>query len=226
MSLGVRILALLILLDQLIVGIPGFGQESGSQPSSTPTISANSQNAPTILPATETNAAETAVGRVFSPNDVVSVKVYQEDDLNAKVTVDKNGMIMLPLLGPVKIGGMTIEQATTQIQALYGKDYLVDPHVNLTLEQFAQRRFTVLGEVHAPGSYDFPQGESVNLLEAIATAGGFTRLGESSKVIVQRTENSTSKIFRLNADEMTRNQKTRPFEIKPNDIITVTEKAF
>jgi polysaccharide export outer membrane protein len=164
--------------------------------------------------------------RVLSPNDVITVKVYQEDDLTTKVMIDKSGVVMLPLLGQVKIGGMTMNAATLHIQELYNKDYLVDPHVNITLEQFAERKFTVLGEVRTPGSFDLPQNEPMNLLEAIATAGGFTRLGESSKVMVQRRENGTLKVFRLNADDMARDQKTKPFEILPNDIITVTEKTF
>jgi polysaccharide export outer membrane protein len=164
--------------------------------------------------------------RMLSPNDLISVTVYQEDDLATKTIIDKNGMVMLPLLGQVKISPMTIGQATARIQELYNKDYLVNPRVNLIVEQFAVRRFAVLGQVQRPGSFDFPQNEPMNLLAAIAIAGGYTRLGAPSKVSVKRNENGSPKIYHLDAGEMSTNSKKKPFEILPDDIITVGERTF
>jgi polysaccharide export outer membrane protein len=157
---------------------------------------------------------------------VISVTVYQEDDLATKTIIDKNGMVMLPLLGQVKISGMTIGKATERIQQLYNKDYLVNPRVNLIVEHFAERRFAVLGQVQHPGNFDFPQNESVNLLEAIAIAGGYTRLGAPSKVDLRRVENGTPKIFHLDADQMSKDLNKAPVEILPGDIITVGERTF
>jgi len=164
--------------------------------------------------------------RVLSPNDVIAVTVYQEDDLATKTIIDKNGMVMLPLLGQVKISGMTVGDATTRIQQLYNKDYLVDPQVNLIVEHFAERRFAVLGQVQHPGNFDFPQNESMNLLEAIAIGGGYTRLGAPSKVDVRRIENGSAKIHHLDAGEMSKDPRIKPFEILPDDIITVGERTF
>lgn len=164
--------------------------------------------------------------RALSPNDVISVTVYQEDDLTTKTVIDKNGMVMLPLLGQVKISGMTTEQATARIHQLYDKDYLVNPKVNLIVEHFAERRFAVLGQVQKPGNFEFPQNEPVNLLEAIAIAGGYTRLGAPSKVDVRRIENGSPKIYHFDAGEMSKDPKKKPFEILPDDIITVGEKTF
>jgi polysaccharide export outer membrane protein len=163
---------------------------------------------------------------ILQPNDVISMVVYQEDDLTAKTTIDVNGMVMLPLLGPVKIGGLTLGQATARIKQLYDRDYLVNPQVNLTVEQFAPRQFSVLGEVQRPGNYDFPTNEPMNLLEAIAISGGYTRLGAPSKVSVRRVENGTIKVYHLDAGEMDVDQEERPFEILPNDIITVGQRTF
>ncbi len=164
--------------------------------------------------------------RMLSPNDVIALTVYQEDDLATKTIIDKNGMVMLPLLGQIKISGMTVGQATARIQQLYDKDYLVNPQVNLIIEHFAERRFAVLGQVQKPGNYDFPQNESMNLLEAIAIGGGYTRLGAPSKVDVRRVENGTPKIYHLDAGEMEKNSKNKPFEILPDDIINVGERTF
>jgi len=132
----------------------------------------------------------------------------------------------LPLLGQVKIGGLTVVEATSLIQQLYNKDYLVNPQVNLTLNQFANRLFSVLGEVQHSGSFNFPQNESVNLLEAIAMAGGYTRLGAPSKVTVRRIENGAPKVYHLNAGEIEKDPTKKPFEILPNDIVTVGQTTF
>jgi polysaccharide export outer membrane protein len=174
----------------------------------------------------DTNNYKLDSGRILSPNDMITVVVYQEDDLDITTTIDKNGMVMLPLLGQVKVGGMTIGQATERIQRLYNKDYLVNPQVNLTMASFAERRFAVLGQIQHPGSFVFPENQSVNLLEAIAIAGGYTRLGAPSKVDVRRIENGSPKIYHFDAGAMSKDSKKAPFEIFPDDIITVGERTF
>jgi polysaccharide export outer membrane protein len=183
-------------------------------------------NQPVLAQLGDTNSLRLDSERMLSPNDVIALTVYQEDDLATKTIIDKNGMVMLPLLGQVKISGLTVAQATARIQQLYDKDYLVNPQVNLIVEHFAERRFAVLGQVQKPGHFDFPQNEPVNLLEAIAIAGGYTRLGAPSKVDVRRVENGSPKIYHLDAGNMAEDPKKKPFEILPDDIITVGERTF
>jgi polysaccharide export outer membrane protein len=180
--------------------------------------------APALVSAGNTNADNSIW--VLSPNDEIAMTVFQEEDLTTKTTVDVNGMLMLPLLGEVKVGGMTLAQATARIQQLYDKDYLINPKVNLIVEKFAERHFAVLGQVQRPGSYNFPQNEPVSLLEAIAMAGSYTRLGKPSNVSVRRIENETPKIYHLDADQLAQDPKKKTFQILPNDVITVGERTF
>ena len=168
----------------------------------------------------------TAVTRRLSPNDVIQMKVYLEEDLNTKVTIDEKGAVILPLLGKVTIGGMTLQEATAHIQKLYGQDYVVNPQVNLNVEQFAKRRFTVLGQVQRPSTYEFPDNDRLNLFQAIAMAGSYTRLGAPSKVSVRRMENGAPKIYELNAEALVKQKTSKPFEILPDDIISVGERTF
>jgi polysaccharide export outer membrane protein len=188
-----------------------------------PASSASGANDPAQPAAAQTGSDS---DRVLSANDVIKMTVYQEDDLETKTIIDKNGMVMLPLLGQMKLAGLTVGQATTRIQELYNKDYLVNPRVNLIVDQFADRHFAVLGQVQKPGSFDFPQNEPVNLLEAIAIAGGYTRLGAPSKVSVRRIENGSPKIYNFDADKMAKDKEKKPFEILPDDIINVGERTF
>jgi polysaccharide export outer membrane protein len=163
---------------------------------------------------------------LLAANDVVQVKVYQEDDLDAKVRVSRDGSVTLPLLGTVSIGGKSREQAASLIRELLAAKYLVNPQVTVDVVEYSKRRFTVLGQVQRPGTYEFPGDESINLLQAISMAGGYTRLGNSSKVTVQRGEGTEKKIFKLDADSMARDAEVKGFEIQPDDTISVAEKVF
>jgi polysaccharide export outer membrane protein len=161
---------------------------------------------------------------VLTPNDVIDVKVYQEDDLETRGRVAKDGTLTLPLVGVVKVGGKTVEQASLYIQQLYGKDFLVNPQVGVTILEYAKRNFSVLGQVQRPGSYEIPIEESIDLIRAIAMAGGYTRIGNPSKITVQRKVGDETKIFKLDAEAMAKDKNAKPFEILPEDTVTVGEK--
>lgn len=180
-------------------------------------VRAESTNPPVALP---------KEGRVYllSPNDVIQVKVYQEDDLETRGRVAQDGSLTLPLVGVVKIGGQSVEQAAAMIQGLYGKDYLVNPQVSVIILEYSKRNFTVLGQVQKPGSYEIPNEQAIDLLRAIAMAGGYTRIGNPSKITVQRKVGEQTKIFKLDAESMAKDKNAKPFEIRPEDTVTVGEK--
>jgi len=161
---------------------------------------------------------------ILRQGDVVQVKVYQEDDLMSVSRIGREGTIVMPLLGSVKVMSNTLETATVIIRDLLAKDYLVDPQVTLNVTEFAKRRFTALGHVQHPSTYDMPADESVSLLQAIATAGGYTRIGNPRKITVQRVVAAESKLIRLDAEAMALDIKAKPFEILPDDVIIVGEK--
>ncbi|MCX6928131.1 MAG: polysaccharide export protein [Verrucomicrobia bacterium] len=161
---------------------------------------------------------------VLRPGDVVQVKVYQEEDLTSVSRIGKEGTLVMPLLGSVKVSSNTLAEATVILRDLLAKDYLVNPQVSLNVTEFAKRRFTVLGEVQKPGTYDMPTDESVSLLQAIATAGGYTRIGNPRRITVQRTVDKNNTLLKLDAEAMAKNKQQQPFVILPDDVIIVGEK--
>jgi polysaccharide export outer membrane protein len=164
--------------------------------------------------------------RTLQPNDILTVSVYQQADLNTRVTIDDRGAVILPLLGRVEVGGKTLVEATEHVQKLYDSDYLVNPVVTIQVEQIAALRFSVLGEVQRPGFYEIPTNESISLLEGIAKAGGFTRLAAPSKVTIQRIENGVPKIYTINAEAMSKDTRFSPFRLQPGDVVTVIQRIF
>jgi len=161
---------------------------------------------------------------ILRQGDVVQVKVYQEDDLTSVSRIGKDGAIAMPLLGSVKVVSNSLGQATTTIHDLLAKDYLVNPQVTLNVMEFAKRRFTVLGQVQRPGTYDMPADDAVSLLQAIATAGGYTRIANAHKISVQRTVGAENKLIRLDAEARALNMQEKPFEILPDDVIVIGER--
>ncbi|HEV7406338.1 MAG TPA: polysaccharide biosynthesis/export family protein [Chthoniobacteraceae bacterium] len=162
----------------------------------------------------------------LAPNDMVDIRVFQEDDLSSKLRISPKGTINFPLIGVVTIGGLTPQEAANLIRRALDKDYLVNPQVSVTVLEYGKRRFTVLGQVGKPGSYDMPEREGVTLLDAIAMAGGYTRIADASKITVRRKGDGKENILKLNAKSMAKDERVSTFQVQPGDIITVAESIF
>jgi polysaccharide export outer membrane protein len=161
-------------------------------------------------------------GYVLSPNDQVAVEVFGEEDLRTNGRLNGEGNLSLPLLGSVKLAGMTLTQATSKLTELYGRDYLVNPKVNVSLVGYAKRRFTILGQVNRPGSYEMPETSpgGVDLLEAIAIAGGYTRIAAPERISVRRND----KLMKVDAKRLGKGEGR--FRVESGDTITVGESIF
>src|SRR5262249_49337801 len=122
----------------------------------------------------------------LTANDVVQVSVYQETDLDARVRIARDGSVTLPLLGDVKLGGKTVEEATGFIRDRLKDGYLVNPQVTVTITEYGKRRFTILGRVQRPGTYEMPDEQTVTLLQAVAAAGGYAPSARDRAVTVNR----------------------------------------
>jgi protein involved in polysaccharide export with SLBB domain len=184
---------------------------------------------PGAAPAPLQNVAISAPsGYVLSPNDQVAVEVFGEDDLRTNGRLNAEGNLSLPLLGSVKMAGLTLTQAASRLTDLYGRDYLVNPKVNVMLVGYAKRRFTVLGQVNRPGSYEMPEGSpgGIDVLEAVAMAGGYTRIAAPERISVRRQSGTGGdQIIKVDAKRLARTGGGS-FVVRPGDTITVGESIF
>jgi len=157
--------------------------------------------------------------------DVVELNVFREPDLTTQATIARDGTVQLPLIREVTLAGLTIREAREQLRGMYDKQFLVDPQVFLNVVKYAERKFTIMGQVARPGSYELQGGERIDLLEAIGLAGGFTRIADRGRVIIQRKEGGEVKAIKANAKRMA-DGKVDPLEVQPGDVITVKESWF
>ncbi len=189
-----------------------------------PAPAAPASAAPAAAPVSVSGVSAPA-GYVLSANDQIAVEVFGEEDLRTNSRLNGEGNLGLPLLGSVHLAGLTLTQATARLTELYGKDYLVNPKVNVTLAAYAKRRFTVLGQVNRPGSYEMPDGSpgGIDLLEAVAMAGGYTRIAAPERISVRRESTRGDQMLRVNGKQAARGAS---FKVVPGDTVTIGESIF
>ena len=162
----------------------------------------------------------------ISSADLIGVTVYQDLEMNRKVRVNANGSISMPLIGAVKIGGMTLIEAQNSIENKLAK-FLVSPQVSLFIEEYGNKTVFVMGEVQRPGSYPIPTESRLTVLEAISTAGGFTPIAGQDRTRVLRNVNGVSVSYTIEVKAITQQgQKEKDMVLEPNDVIYVPQSFF
>lgn len=163
---------------------------------------------------------------VLTAGDTIEMTIFREPDLTTRSTIARDGTVQLPLVQEVKLAGKTVRDARNYLRELYGRSYLVSPQVYLNILQFAQRKFTIMGQVARPGSYQLEGGQKLDILEAIGMSGGFTRIADRGTVIIKRrNQDGSVETIRANAKRIAEG-RADSIEIKPGDIITVRESWF
>ncbi len=167
---------------------------------------------------------------LIQPNDVLLITFAGEQDYNQQVRVDGRGNIDLPALAgsgsaEIRAAGMT-PVALAQRVTEFGRanKILVAQRAQVFVTEYAGSAFVVLGQVNLPGRYTFPRGlpPQMELAEAIALSGGFTRLARQSLVIVKRGD----KAYRIDLGRMATAPGPGRFTVLPGDVITVAERIF
>ena len=164
-----------------------------------------------------TGAGEDGVAQVIrdyrlGAADKVRVTVFGADALTGEFLVGGNGKISLPLIGETQAAGLTIAEFQTEIGDALRQGYITAPRVNA--EVLTYRPFYILGEVKAPGAY--PYTNDLTVLNAVATAGGFTYRADLRRVFIKRGASEADDEFAL----------TTSTRVAPGDTIRIRERLF
>ena len=193
------VLAALALLLAACGATPDFGVGG-------PTSSANEQSLAAAPGLPKTSEIRLEAG------DKIRVTVFGEDKLTGDYQVDTGGYVGLPLAGSVKAAGLTPPELERALEARFSKTYLRNPKV--TVEVMTFRPFYVLGEVQKPGEYPYRAG--LNVLSAIAIAGGASYRASTSEVLIQRAGTTTMQKF----------PQSPTIIVMPGDLVRVPERFF
>lgn len=169
----------------------------------------------------------------ISALDLVHFQIYEEPDTRMEQRVSASGALPLPMIGIVEVEGLTLRQAEQKIRKLYiDGEFFVDPQVILTLEQYAVRSVSVLGQVNKPEQIVFPlEANRMSIVQAITLAGGLTRLAKADSVQVTRMGPSGKEqrlMVNLEAylDDKKKSNDLVGFQLYPGDIVFVPERTF
>lgn len=144
--------------------------------------------------------------------DKLNIVVFGHEDVSGEFKIDGGGNITMPLLGQVAAANRIVTQLQTEITAALDRDYIVNPRVSIEVLNY--RPFYILGQVNAPGSYPYVTGMDVR--QAVAIAGGFTRRARTSTVTVNRES----------AQGAVEIEATPDVPILPGDTIEVERRLF
>ena len=163
-------------------------------------------------PVSEADAARFEQSYKLGPGDKLRVIVFQEPDLSGEFEVDSQGQVSLPLIKPIITAGMSLREFRTELERRLKAGYLVNPRVSAEILNY--RPFYITGEVGRPGEYPYVAG--MNVLKAIAMAGGYTYRANTSKVLLTRSSKKEGEWYEPKAN----------LTILPGDYIRVPERFF
>lgn len=166
-------------------------------------------SAPGVAPDTDERPVEEYL---LGAGDRIRVTVFGEDSLTGEFQVSSAGAISMPLVGDLHASGLTVAEFQRRVESALREGFLLEPRVSA--EVLTYRPFFILGEVARPGTYPYTAGLTV--LNAVATAGGFTYRANDGRVFIKRAGASSEEAFRL----------TTRTTIAPGDTIRIGERLF
>jgi protein involved in polysaccharide export with SLBB domain len=147
----------------------------------------------------------------LGPADQLRITVFNEPDLTGLFVVGAQGSIAYPLVGDVRAAGLTVNEFTTELQRRLS-EFVRQPSVSVEVANY--RPFFILGEVQRPGTY--PYAANLTVMNAVATAGGFTYRANRTRVFIRHANESEERSYPL----------TVSTPVLPGDTVRIGERLF
>jgi len=175
--------------------------------------------APLVASAQQGERSSGVIGRM----DNVEIRVFREDDLTTRGQLSGEGTISMPLIGSIRLEGLTTDQAATAITRKLADGYLVKPEVSVSIEARIRKTVTILGQAQRPGVFELPAHRQLTVVEAIGMAGGMTRIANAKKISLKHA--SDGRIQIVNLVEITKGQG-KDIPLRDGDVLTIPESLF
>lgn len=174
---------------------------------------------------------------VLGPEDEVSITVWDHPDLTRKERINLEGKISFPLIGDLRVTGLSQLQLEKKLKEMLADGYIVDPQVSVQVTEYRSQKVFVIGEVNSPGAY--PLTKKTLLVEAIAMAGGVKPEADHEVMIVRPKKNHVpkspllpdeadpSELLKVNLRNVLEGERTENIEVLNLDTIFVPKiKVF
>jgi len=158
---------------------------------------------------------------VIGVEDRLGVVFWREQDksLSTDVVVRPDGKISLPMLNDIPAVGLTPEQLATRVQQTAAK-FIRDAVASVIVREIHSRKVYVIGEVGRPGAMEL--GADMNVMKALAQAGGFLEHAKRGDVVVVRTQDGREQRFKFNYKDVVKGKNIEQnFRLVPGDTILV-----
>jgi polysaccharide export outer membrane protein len=212
------------LIVLLAIALPALAQTTPLPPGASAANAAQSGN----------STGDTDPSYRLTAGDSVSVSVYGEGDMSASQRLDSTGVLRLPMVGEVKVGGLSVREAEGTLEKLYReRELLKSPLVTIAVNNYALREVSVLGAVRSPGNFQFPkETTSLDIADLITRLGGFTPTAKSDAVsVIRKKSDGSEEVTTVDVERMISGRRRgdssrRDFAVYPGDRIWVPERLF
>ena len=158
-------------------------------------------------------------GYIIDPGDVLEISVWRDEALTKVVTVLPDGKFAFPLLGEIMAQGKTVAQLQKELTAKI-KPFVPDPVVTIVVQQANSMFIYVIGKVNSPGRFSL--NGMVDVLQALAMAGGFNPFAERDSVKIFRRSADETEIFEFKYDEVSEGTNLEQnIALRKGDVIVV-----
>ena len=156
----------------------------------------------------------------IGPKDLLEIKVFELPELNQMVRVSEDGTITVPLLGQVKIEGLTKDDVETKIGRLLEEKYLKKARVSVFIKEYQSKLVAVIGAVQNPGMYELVG--RLTLLQLVSKAGGIKENASDELFVLREKEgNNTTQIVIDLEDLLINGNPQLNILLQPNDVINI-----
>jgi polysaccharide export outer membrane protein len=171
---------------------------------------------------------------IVGPNDVLTVTVFNQPQLSGKFSIEADGTLAFPLIGRVKVGGLSVRAVEDELRAKLANGFLTNPNINVAVEQYRSQQIFVMGEVKQPGPLQFTG--AMTLIEALARVGSPTEKagtevmvvrppGEARATATLPTGNPSSETIRVDLQSLQTGELSQNISLRAGDTIFVPRAA-
>lgn len=170
-------------------------------------------------PIATTAAAPADLSYRVGPEDVIEISVWREEGLKKEVLVRPDGGISFPIIGEIRAAGKTAEEIRDEVTERL-KRTINDPLVSVAVLKVAGNKVYVIGRVNRPGEY--VAGRYIDVLQALAMAGGLTPYAAEDDIKVLRKRNGRDEIFAFEYSDVRKGRKLEQnITLQGGDVVVV-----